>query len=49
MQDEFNTTLHLLRLWLEVDGIRPLIDEFRDQTYGINIGDTVPSAPLDIE
>ena len=40
---------HLLRLWLEVDGIRPLIDEFRDQTYGINIGDTPPSAPLDVE
>jgi hypothetical protein len=40
---------HLLRLWLEVDGIRPLIEEFREQTYGITIGDTPPSAPLDVE
>ena len=39
---------HLLRLWMRVDGIRPLVPEIADEiTRGITVAGVEPSAPLE--
>lgn len=39
---------HLLRLWMRVDGIRPLIPEIADEiSRGITVAGVAPSAPLE--
>jgi hypothetical protein len=47
--DEPERRRHLLRLWLDSDGARPLLPEYADRINGIMLPETRPTAPLEAE